>query len=44
MSVGWSVNGIPRQSIEKSMGEIPIMIRVCEILKGLFDIIEINIL
>lgn len=28
VGVGWSVNGVPRPTIDKSMGEIPIMLRV----------------
>lgn len=28
VGVGWSVNGAPRPPIDKSMGEIPIMLRV----------------
>lgn len=28
VGVGWAINGIPRPTIDKSMGEIPIMLRV----------------
>lgn len=28
VSVGWEVNGAPRPTIDKSMGEIPVMLRV----------------
>lgn len=27
--VGWSVNGASRQTVDKSMGDIPVMLRVC---------------
>lgn len=32
VTVGWSVNGVPRAPIDKSMGEVPIMLRVSFIL------------
>lgn len=28
VGVGWAVNGITRSTVDKSMGEIPVMIRV----------------
>lgn len=29
VGVGWAVNGVNRPTVDKSMGEIPVMIRVC---------------
>lgn len=29
VSVGWAVNGVPRTPVDKQMGEIPIMLKVC---------------
>lgn len=29
VGVGWAVNGVVRPTVDKSMGEIPIMLRVC---------------
>lgn len=37
VGVGWSINGVPRPTVDKSMGEIPIMLRVnnCRIISNL---------
>lgn len=29
VGVGWSVNGVSKPTVDKSMGEIPVMLRVC---------------
>lgn len=35
VSVGWAVNGSPRPPVDKTMGEIPIMLRVRHILSSI---------
>lgn len=29
IGVGWAINGVTRPTVDKAMGEIPVMIRVC---------------
>lgn len=31
VGVGWAINGVTRPTVDKSMGEIPVMIRVCSL-------------